>query len=459
MNIEEILIIKNGSAYYGINIENIDQILRVPAITPVVLSSPTILGLSSVSGKIVTVYDINMLLDTQKIDIHSDEARLLSLTQQNRASSLIVSEVSDTIELDQSMLEYIEDNGDGVIAFYRHENNIIQILDITALLRKATLDEYEKESIKDGSLKNADEKSDNVQTKRYLFIKMANERYALNIDSLREIMKLPSEFTEITGSSDEVLGMMALRGELLVIVDLRRFFCFDDKIVDKNRILVTEVGGHTLGLVVDEILDIRDIDAKHIDEMPSNFRDKKISGVIHDNRQLISLIGEDVIEMLAKYTSTLMDSSERSMESDGEKAVEFEVVSFKFSDEEYAIDIENVVEIIDAVDATPFADSPPYVEGIINIRGQIVMMMSVYEWLSKPKPTSDEQKIIICQIDDYRIGFYVDSISDVMGIEKDEIKQERDDSEHFSHILHLEDGKRLVLLFDINKIAGNKEVA
>jgi purine-binding chemotaxis protein CheW len=163
--------------------------------------------------------------------------------------------------------------------------------------------------------------------------------------------------------------------------------------------------------------------------------------------------------MLAKYTSTLMDSSERSMESDGEKAVEFEVVSFKFSDEEYAIDIENVVEIIDAVDATPFADSPPYVEGIINIRGQIVMMMSVYEWLSKPKPTSDEQKIIICQIDDYRIGFYVDSISDVMGIEKDEIKQERDDSEHFSYILHLEDGKRLVLLFDINKIAGNKEVA
>ncbi|MEA1919030.1 MAG: chemotaxis protein CheW [Campylobacterota bacterium] len=459
MSIEEILIIKHGSVYYGISTEIINQILRVPAFTPVVLTSDAILGLSSVSGKIVTVYDINLLLSLPAIDIECEKTRLLSLVGKNESTALVVPEVSDTVLVDAEMLEHIEDSSDGVVAIYKHHDAIVQILDITFLLSRATLSTYELNTVKDGSIRNSESSKEKMNTKRYLFIKMADERYAVDIDSLREIMKLPEEFTEIAGSASEVLGMMALRGELLVVMDLRRFFSFDDSLSEKNRILVTEDKGKTLGLVVDEILDIRDVESDFIDEMPSNFKDNKVSGVIHDEEQLISLIGIDVIRQLSSRSAALIDDKDRTVEILSEKPVEFEVVVFKFGEEEYAINIDDVVEIIDAVEVTPFADSPQFVEGIINIRGQIVMMMSIYEWLSKPKPTSQDQKIIICQINEYRIGFYVDSISDVLGVEKNELKEEDERGDYFSHVLHLEEGSRLVLLFDIHKITQKKEAA
>lgn len=84
--------------------------------------------------------------------------------------------------------------------------------------------------------------------------------------------------------------------------------------------------------------------------------------------------------------------------------------------------------------------------------------MSVYEWLGKSKLNSIEPKIIISQIGNYRIGFLVDDVSDVMSIYENEIQEERDQSEYFSNILYLDDGDRLVLLFDINKLVETKEI-
>ena len=459
MSIDEILIIKNNSVYYGISTEYIDQILRVHAITSIVLTSESILGLSSVSGKIVTVYDTNILLGLTPIDTECEEARLLSLVGESQYAALVVKEVTNAILVDPDMIEEIQDRGDGVIALYKHNDSIIQILDISQLLSKSSLDTLEFESVKDGALKKSDEVSEKIDLKRYLFIKMSDERYAVDIESIREIMKLPDEFTPISSSEAEVLGMMAVRNELLAVIDMRRFFSFDDSISEKNRILVAEIDGKTIGLVIDEILDIRDIENKKIESMPSNFRDAKVSGVIHDDEQLVSLIGDNVIRQLIEKNSSHSNNANHNSDDSSEKSIEFEVVIFTFADEEYAINIDNVVEIIDAVEATPFADAPKFVDGLINIRGQIVMMMSIYEWLSKPKPLGEDRKIIICQLGKYRIGFYVDSISDVAGIEKNEIKDEDERGEYFSNVLHLDDGSRLVLLFDINKITQYREVA
>lgn len=459
MNIEEILIIKNGNVFYGISTEYIDQILRVPAITPVVLTSDSVLGLSSVSGKIVTVYDTNIILGLPAVDLECEDTRVLSLVGALQNSALVVKEVTDAVPINHEMIEEIQDRGDGVIALYKYRDSIVQVLDISQLLNRVSLDEFNVESIKEASLKKESISKESADIKRYLFIKMADEKYALNIQNVREIMKLPSEFTPINGSDRDILGMMNVRGDLLAVIDLRRFFSFDDTINEKNRILVIELDNKTVGFVVDEILDIRDVDAHLIDMMPSNFRDKKISGVIHDDEQLISLIGDDVLNTLLESSSALNGEQSKNSSEDIEKPIELEVVIFTFGDEEYAIDIDNVVEIIDAVETTPFADAPKFVDGLINIRGQIVMMMSIYQWLSKPKPISEDKKIIICQLQDYRVGFYVDSISDVIGIEKNEIKEEDNSDEYFTDILHLENGSRLVLLFDINKITQYKDVA
>ncbi len=458
MSIEEILIIKDGDIHYGISTEHIDQILRSIALTPVILTTKAILGLSAVSGRIVTVYDMNLLLDSKAIDVANDATRFLSLRGEFNNSAIVVAEVVESILLDEANLEYIDNNNDGIVALYKTEKNIIQILDFSALLAKGKLVSYDKKDVKDGISKSSDESSRNVNEKRFLFVRMANEHYAIELDILREIMNLPESFTEIAGSKDDILGMMPLRDELLLVSDLRRFFSFDDSINDRNRILVTEDNDKILGLVVDEILDIRDVDISKITTMPVNFQDNKLSGVIHDDKQLVSLIDLDVVRQIANENVGLVSQKNTQVSADRTDSVMLEVVVFKLFDEEYAIDIEDVVEIIDSENITPLADAPKFVEGVINIRGQIVTIMSVYEWLGKSKLNSIEPKIIISQIGNYRIGFLVDDVSDVMSVYENEIQEERDQSEYFSNILYLDNGDRLVLLFDINKLVETKEI-
>ena len=77
MHIEEILIIKNGSESYGISTEDISQISRVPLLMPLPLRPSGVRGLCAVSGSILTMVDMNLLLDMNEVDYDNDKSRLI----------------------------------------------------------------------------------------------------------------------------------------------------------------------------------------------------------------------------------------------------------------------------------------------------------------------------------------------------------------------------------------------
>lgn len=457
MHFEEILIVKDGSVSYGIETALIDQILRVPFVTPVVLSSPNIVGLSAVSGNIVTVFDLSMLLSSDAVELESEHTRLLTLS--NGVDALLVSEVSDTVGVEARDVELIEDPQDAVIALYKYQQEIVQILDIHQLLSGVKIRSFVPIEVREGYALRSAVKQTQSSAERYLFVRMSQEHYAIAIDLLKEIIAFPSEIVPIAGSRQEILGMISLREQLLMIADLRRFFGFDDRLSDKNRVLVTEREGRTLGLVVDQILDIQMVEKGLIDVMPPNFADQKISGVIRNEDQLVSIIGAEVMDQLFSDTEQGNDASLSMKQSKVERDIAMEVIIFKLDQEEYAISIEDVVEIIDWMPVTPFVDAPLYVHGVINIRGQVVTVVSIYEWLGKPQRASAEQKIVVCQMKGYRIAFCVESVSDVMGISKTQLREEREHSTFFSHVIYLDGGKRLALLFDIHQLSHEKVAA
>ena len=127
-----------------------------------------------------------------------------------------------------------------------------------------------------------------------------------------------------------------------------------------------------------------------------------------------------------------------------------EVIVFRLASREYAFNVEYVDEIIDIVPSTKIAFTDDSVDGIINIRGQIVTIVSLFDKLNIEPVIREDSKIIICNINDTRIGFIVDSVSDILNIKHENIKEEVD--EYFDNILHLDNGNRLVLSMDINKI-------
>ena len=452
MQIQEILIIKNGQENYGISTEDINQISRVPVLMPLPLRPIGVRGLCSVSGNIVSMIDMNILLDMPSIDYDAQKTRLLSLNESYSSNALLVSEVYNTVEVNQDNIEYIDKKDDPVIAIYKHESLLVQVISLDILISKINKVSIESKEIKQGKAKVEVVKEED--SSRFLIFYMENEKFALKIDYLQEIILAQIDFTEIVGSTNDVLGLITLREELLLVIDLRSYYGFNTLRSDKNRILVASYEGKRIGLFIDSIIDIKNFATKNIEYMDHDYQEVKISGVIHDEDSLISFFDHDVLKKIISSNEAFIDSEEsHKVETDLDEN-SLEVIVFKLSSKEYAFEVDSVNEIIDMEKSTDVAYSADSVDGIINIRGQIITIVSLFKKLNIPTTINENSKIIICNIDGNRIGFVVDSVSDILNVSKNNIREA--DDEFFTNILHFENGSRLVLSMDINKIVNTK---
>ncbi len=451
MQIEEILIIKNGSESYGISTEDINQISRVPILMPLPLRPSGVRGLCAVSGNILCMIDMNLLLDMNEVDYKDDKSRLLSLNSSYSTNAILVSEVYNTVEINPKNIEYIDIVDDPVIAIYKYKDSLVQIISLDVLFSKINKVQIASKEIKKGKVKI--DIIEEEYTNKFLIFSLGKEKFALNIEYLREIVSSDVNFTEISGSAPDVLGLITLREEILIAIDLRTYYGFEKRNNHKNRILVTSYNGKRIALLVDEIINIKSYLSKDIEHMNEKFESKKISGVIHDEDTLISFLDKEVLEKLFADNEAFIDSNSADLSSDKSQDYVMEVVVFKLAGKEYSFEVESVAEIIDIVDSTKMAFTNESIEGIINIRGQVITIVSLFKKLNIETKINEDSKIIICNINDVRIGFIVDSVSDILNIKADEVREQ--DNELFTNILHLNNGKRLVLSMDIDEIISN----
>lgn len=453
MQIEEILIVRHGEVAFGIPTAFIGQILRVPDITPLTLSPAQVCGLSAVGGNIATVLDFNLLLGLSRCSGEDQKNRVVTLDSPFDALCLLVDEVSVSISVEPSQVEYLNEKKDVIMAIVHYGDTLIQVVDLEyalGLLQKVSI---QKRSIKEKNTIDTLHASHEGETLRYLVFKMGGEEYALMIDNLREILNANVAMTAIAGSNKEIQGMMSLRSELIVVADLRLHYNYEPHISDKNRIMIVEHQAKTLGLIVDEIVDIYEFAQSDIDAGGDS--DNQIEGIVQYDNRLISLVGRDLVEtIMTQNEDIIVANTTVSMDENQMKMTE--VVIFTLGNEEYAFPIEEVAEIIDMTPVTPIINAPAMVDGVINIRGQIVTIGSLHKRLGLDNIDPKEQKILICHAQEGRIGFFVNSVSDVLEVTEEQMRPDESEGGMFSNVLHLEEGKRLVLLFnpDVSKLVG-----
>lgn len=453
MQIEEVLIVRNSGNLYGINTQDIEHILRVQEVTPVPFSAREICGLCSIEGSIVTVLNLAKLLLTEdEIALDDPEARLITVDINGMRYSLLTQEVVTNIILDQNNIEFIPDDQlrkDGVIAAYKHDGEIMQILDLTLLMKEIKVTEYTKRAIPDRFNGEVEANVGNDRSRRFLLFKMAQEQYAIEVSKIREVITIPESYTDIADSNEEIRGMITLRDELIVIIDLRKIYNLTASDEDRNRIIVVQSNDKVVGLLIDEILDIADFNLNEIDALPENFKDEKVSGVANFNDELISLVDLNIVNDLIEKEARIPNDkvSQENEVSDDDTT---EVVTFFLDNKAYALYTNEVIEIIDNFDITLVPDLPDMVKGVTNIRGKVVPVISLYEKLELTDNDIPNRKLIVCYFNDTSVGVIVDMVQDVSNIPSSLFIDENESS-YFSKMIKLED-KSVVLMLDLYSI-------
>lgn len=95
---------------------------------------------------------------------------------------------------------------------------------------------------------------------------------------------------------------------------------------------------------------------------------------------------------------------------------------FSLGNDFYGIEIKHVTEIIGIQPITEVPQLPDYVKGIINLRGKIIPVMDVrLRFKKKPREYNDRTCVIVVDIKDISIGLIVDSVSEVLSIQEQNI--------------------------------------
>ncbi|MCY1481397.1 Chemotaxis protein CheW [compost metagenome] len=140
-----------------------------------------------------------------------------------------------------------------------------------------------------------------------------------------------------------------------------------------------------------------------------------------------------------------------------------EYLTFTLGDEEYAIDILRVQEIRGYERVTAIANAPPFIKGVINLRGAIVPIVDLRVKFNLADVTYDQfTVVIILNVGRRIIGAVVDSVSDVIALAADEIRPRPEFGASFDteYLLGLATaGERMLILVDIEKLMSSREMA
>jgi purine-binding chemotaxis protein CheW len=142
---------------------------------------------------------------------------------------------------------------------------------------------------------------------------------------------------------------------------------------------------------------------------------------------------------------------------------ELQLVVFRIHTEEFGVEIKTVQEIIRMVNITEIPRAPLYVNGIINLRGRIIVVISLNAIMGMPGREHDAStRIIVADIDGTVMGFIVDSVSEVIRLPSTNIEtapsiiMNRIKSEYFKGVGKLDD--RMLILLNLDKMLNAEEL-
>ena len=141
-----------------------------------------------------------------------------------------------------------------------------------------------------------------------------------------------------------------------------------------------------------------------------------------------------------------------------------QLVSFKLDNEEYGIEVLKVREIIRMIPITHMPNTPQYVEGIINLRGKIIPVVSMRKKFGlMEREGCSQTRIVVMDISGELMGFVVDSVSEVIRISSSEIQPPPNvvsggiDQECITGVIN--QAERLLVLLDLEKLFSHEEKA
>ncbi len=311
---------------------HLNAITRLVEITPAPGSSDYLAGMVNLRGLLLPVLDLKALFRFS-LTRFNEKSRIIAIKDDIYNVCILVDHVSGFFQVNPGELQEPPKivSNQFVASVYRSGENLISVLDITKLLSAYTIEESDgqrqNECIGENRIKERIavlKKEDNskidsnlaklrqsfdysftmplktvtVKHKRFLVFTLAQRYYAVSLDFVQEVLKLP-HITKVPCAPASIAGIMNLKGMIVSVSIIHSFFDLPSTPPSpESRVFITKNLDFTTAILVDSIVNIALVEEEELE--PSLFttdKDKSeyITGKFRDSENIVTLLDMEAL--------------------------------------------------------------------------------------------------------------------------------------------------------------------
>lgn len=475
-----------GDSTFAAPMAPVQEIIRVPEVVKVPLAPSNLVGLANLRGHVLPIVSLRRIFNLPEIE--ATEATRAVVINLGSPVGFVVDCVASVMSVDDRQIESVDgiraavrtDMLNGVI---KTERSMVMLIDFQALIDRefsslahqvAALQEARDES---AMTVDSDAEGDEVQLVSFI---VEDQEYGIPIADVQEIVQVPERVTQVPEAPRYLIGLITLRARLLPLVSLRQLFGLGMRpLNDTDRIVVVDLGGLSVGLVMDRVSEVLRVPQALVDDVPG-LLDRagglaEIASIcrIDDGRRLVSVIRPQSMfenEALATLDAVRGAATEANevrddiQDADSELSDEAQVVVFRLGREEFGVPIDSVQEIVRVPEElTRVPKAPAFVEGVINLRGTVLPVIDQRRRFGlEDSERTDRQRIMVYLFNGARTGFIVDSVAEVMKIPYDTMEDAPtlsvEQARLIGKVANLQRQGRMVMMIDPAQLLEANEI-
>jgi purine-binding chemotaxis protein CheW len=421
---------------FGLDIDRVQEITPRTDITPVPGAPSFVLGVVNLRGTIIPVLDSRLRFHLPAAEPTS-KTRIIILSLAGQGTGLQVDAVSEVVRLEDLTIRETPPLVAGVRSDYLAGmvtvgSRLITLIDLDKILDSSEFSQREllletntaAPAFGTGALENLEELA--AEEIPYVTFALGEESFGINLQQVEEIIELPP-VTKVPDAPPYVLGVICLRDQVLPLLDFIQLLRVEDTTDGRQRemVILLNFGEAKLGIAVDgiqEIIRLREEDVLPPPQTLSENETSKFEGVVVRPDRMVSIIkvlniirGDDQQKIAAMGTSLL-----------GQKTEEVQAVSndlplvvFRLGAEAFGLRLHEVREIIMVGLITPVPRAPSFIEGVLNLRGEVMPVLDLRDRFGLARqPATNLSRIVITPIGGVFTGLVVDAVEEVKTVDQ-----------------------------------------
>lgn len=417
-----------GTELFGIRIEVVQQIISVPPITSVPRTPNFFLGMLNLRGETISAIDLRLRFGLPPTKENSEKRVIIVDFKQSRLG-LLVDKMGSVLNIDSEniqpppplidpkTLEYL------IAAVQLDEQQTLLLLDQEKLINT---EEFQIETItvrSDPTNQTSGDSFGHIEPEQVLvgFI-LHGENYVLDISNIEEIIRIPS-ITSVPQISHIVEGVFHLRNQVIPLLSLsKRLGLPESEIKPESPAFIVNILGVKIGLLIDEISEVLRIRKSRIETLPQNVNGERashlgglIQGKMNDKKiihlvlLIDSLFEEAEIERLIAFQQNTDEYFQSEHQTNEEEILS--LLCFTIASEVYAIRLLQINQITGQLPILDIPKAPPYIKGVINVRGEIITVLDLPKMFRSQETIVDEKaKIVVIDVGSHIVGLQVEEV-------------------------------------------------